>query len=480
MNYLSQLFRLSVHIDHLDEIVRIASVLDKYADEGDDAKPSGGGGGKPSGKFIQFMKEEGDKKLRNPDTGNNVKLKSLNGPKGKEVVKKLFMKWLDAQKDHEKPKAKPDVKEEPKEKAKSKEEKPKGETPSEKAPAKSKFPTPELKKDRYKDKLRTESYIGLGVKPIPGKNPTPKTQKVIEALTKLTGKKLTEETIADLLGTSVLAGSALAKGDPYGLVISNSTDGLRLKMQGPHITNMERYIRVDDNGDPYIYNDTLYLNENSPKGLGTKIFATEVAQAKAAGIKSIQCSAFRDRSRSEWVGYKVWPKLGYDGPLPIEDEYVDEMGSKMDPLSPDIEEKLKKAGFKKPYMVSHLYQIDGGQEYWEKNGEAFHATFDLSDDSMSMKVLSAYLEEKAKKENTTAEDWMSKVSSRVRGQAMYMAMLDDYADFKMGAKKPKEDDKDTKEKDKKDHAKGKKYHEQINLDKNDHDILDKVWKKFRK
>ncbi len=335
-------------------MARIAITIDKMAEDGgeEDAKPSGGGGGKPSGKFIEFMKEEGDKKLRNPDTGNNVKLKSLNGPKGKEVVRKLFEKWLDDQKKDQKGKPKDKAKEEDqKEKGKAEEEK-----PEKKEAPKAKFPTPGLKKDRYKGKLKATSYISLSTKIDPNRRPSENTVKAIQAFTKATGKKLTEESIADMIGTSVLTSGT----GTYNMDLSNTKDGLRISSYGPHVKAMERYLKVDDKGEPYIYNDTLMLEDDAPKGLGTKIFANEVAQAKAAGIKSIKCSAFRDKERPEWVGYKVWPKLGYDGDIPFKGEGTDTCP----PLSKEIKGKLDKAGFKEPYKVSHLYQVEGGQEWW--------------------------------------------------------------------------------------------------------------------
>lgn len=49
-------------------------------------------------KMDEFLKEHGDKKVRNPDTGNDVKLKSLKGDKGKKLLQKEFEKWNKAQK----------------------------------------------------------------------------------------------------------------------------------------------------------------------------------------------------------------------------------------------------------------------------------------------------------------------------------------------------------------------------------------------
>ena len=220
-----------------------------------------------------------------------------------------------------------------------------------------------------------------------------------------------------------------------------------MRIYGPHIKHMVRELKINSvNGKPYIYNDTLMLGDDAPKGLGTKIFANQVAQAREAGVSYIECNAFRARSNPSWVGYKVWPKLGYDGDIP---------GAVNGDRWREIEPKLAAAGFKEPYQVSHLYKIEGGQEWWEEHGEAFDAKFDLSDDSHSMKVLSAYLAEKAKQDNTTPEEWLSK----------------------MAAKKPDPKEPDSK---KPDDKKKKDQHENVDLDAADHKALDAVWKKFRK
>ena len=57
----------------------------------------GGSGGGVGGKFLMFLEEKGSDQMTNPDTGNKVKLKSLKGPRGKELQKREFKKWLDSE-----------------------------------------------------------------------------------------------------------------------------------------------------------------------------------------------------------------------------------------------------------------------------------------------------------------------------------------------------------------------------------------------
>tara|TARA_B100000745_G_scaffold300398_1_gene254221 strand:+ start:4560 stop:5195 length:636 start_codon:yes stop_codon:yes gene_type:complete len=67
-------------------VIRVARNLRKLAE---DAESNVSG----EGAFSDFMKEVGDQKVKNPDTGNMVKVKSLKGPKGKALVQKEFEKW---------------------------------------------------------------------------------------------------------------------------------------------------------------------------------------------------------------------------------------------------------------------------------------------------------------------------------------------------------------------------------------------------
>ena len=82
-------------------------LIQKAADQGEEEEAPSSPSKKPGGKFIEFMKEMGDEKVRNPDTGNDAKLKSLKGDKGRKLQHEKFEKWLASQ---EKSKGKSDEK----------------------------------------------------------------------------------------------------------------------------------------------------------------------------------------------------------------------------------------------------------------------------------------------------------------------------------------------------------------------------------
>ncbi len=96
---------------------------------------------------------------------------------------------------------------------------------------------------------------------------------------------------------------------------------------------------------------------------------------------------------------------------------------------------------------------------------SFDASFDTSDDSLSMQILSAYLEAKAKKDGKSSEDWMAKIS-----RTQYLAWVE-----RLVAAKKKDEDKEE------DKPKGKeKGHEHLDLDKDDDSLLKDIWKRHHK
>lgn len=127
----------------------------------------------------------------------------------------------------------------------------------------------------------------------------------------------------------------------------------------------------------------MEIRSDAPKGLGTKIFASQIEKARALGLQKLTCDAAR--LDPFFNGYKIWPRLGYDGPLPVE-----ETG-----LPTKFQKALKQAGHKQPWRIQQLYSL--GKEaidWWDKNGDSFDAEFDLQDGSTSMQLFTAYVQKK--------------------------------------------------------------------------------------
>lgn len=227
----------------------------KYSDT-EETKPSGKGGG-PSGKMLQFLKEYGDDRVTNPDTKNEVKIKSLQGPKGKVLQRELFEKWLKSQEKKDSPK---------------------------KSPA----PKKELDPNRFK---------GVKVKATDSAKP------IMEKL----GIKDPKD-IADMMGFSAIPNVKQVYISPM------SDSSLRIEMEGKNIEFAFREIHIKD-GKKYIKNDFIKLKDSAPKGTGTKMLYEQAKFALDNGIDYIECSADRWDEKGI-VGYYVWARLGYDGNIP--------------------------------------------------------------------------------------------------------------------------------------------------------------------
>ena len=281
-------------------------------------------------------------------------------------------------------------------------------------PAK-RVPKPKYKTDRY-------SHIEEGMI----------RHKDIEDLIKehhLPFEKIPDD-ILDTLGVPILLeGHGDSVVDAYELDQDHQKGIYMVVTKGPYVKQMSRWLGRDEKGKPYIYNDVFQMHDHAPAGLGTKVFAAQVSEAKEKGFDRIECFAIR--AGDDWVGYKVWPKMGYDGPIPIgkaskhnpdKKEYIP-----LQKWPAKFDQAFVEKGFKKPWKVSHLYQVPGGMEWWDKWGCSFDAKFDLKEGSQSMRVLAEYLEKKAGQEGIAVEDWMSKVarlSSRVNKSAELKPTVD--------------------------------------------------------
>ena len=89
----------------------ILAGLKRVAEEAEEEAKPKGGKKKPGSMLKKFLAEVGDQKAKNPDTGNEVKVKTLAGKpkdsKAYKIFKDQFDKWMEEQdKDEEKSKDK--------------------------------------------------------------------------------------------------------------------------------------------------------------------------------------------------------------------------------------------------------------------------------------------------------------------------------------------------------------------------------------
>jgi hypothetical protein len=95
----------------------------------------------------------------------------------------------------------------------------------------------------------------------------------------------------------------------------------------------------------------------------------------SAQVLSIELTAARnDDPKHRQVGYKVWPKFGFDADLTAK-----RMAS--------APQSLRGAR-----QLLDLLTKDGGQEWWDKHGWSAPMTFDMAPGSQSWKTWRAYVE----------------------------------------------------------------------------------------
>lgn len=244
--------------------------------------------------------------------------------------------------------------------------------------------------------------------------------------------------IHDLLD---LAGISSAKAAKYCDIYSKKSTEFSVTAesdQNGYVSVCCRELSIDSQGKKTIYNSQLFLTKAAPKGTGTRIFANQVAKAREMGFDYIKCEATRQKDDDNpAVGYKVWPKMGYDGPVPH--------GVK---VSDDMKSKFKAAGLTGEPKVSWFYQVEDGEEWWSEHGDTFKAVFDLTPGSRSLEVHDKYIAKKAKEAGQTVEEFMSKIAAKA----------------------------DANSKPSKSEGKG----DNVTLEPEDHKILDEIWKSMRK
>lgn len=137
---------------------------------------------------------------------------------------------------------------------------------------------------------------------------------------------------------------------------------------------------VEEAGDSKLYIENLhidhfFLNEHqAPVGLGTVALALCAITAHLAGLSVIQLVAAGGQGHNpRHIGYKVWPRLGFNALLlPGETAAVPSLSQ----------------------CVTVLDVLALDQQWWDQNGSQRMMIFELEADSASWEKLLSYLSEK--------------------------------------------------------------------------------------
>ena len=138
------------------------------------------------------------------------------------------------------------------------------------------------------------------------------------------------------------------------------------------------------------HNEWLSVAQSQHKGgLGVTILTDQIVGARAGGFEKIKTEGSKGYDKNGdliYVGYKVWPKLGYQG----------EIGATIDDAkAADMQAKF---GLDRSANILDLWNKEGGQEWWAANGDSINLQWDLAPGSRSEKQLLKYkLEREAKR-----------------------------------------------------------------------------------
>lgn len=129
-------------------------------------------------------------------------------------------------------------------------------------------------------------------------------------------------------------------------------------------------------------NEILLVKDSSQgKGVGTKLFADQVAALQKAGVVRIEAQLARADSKTlGFNGYYTWPRLGYNAKIP--DSAKAKLKAELGPKA-------------KVDTVQDLMRTEKGRDAWKRLGVTVDGKFDLSARSVGVRVLQKYIAEKA-------------------------------------------------------------------------------------
>ncbi len=214
-------------------------------------------------------------------------------------------------------------------------------------------------------------------------------------------------------------------------VFTNIDHYIKIEDSRTRINNLQinRSVHLTDGKPEYIKNEYFEIHPCMPDGLGTKIFTQQVKTASEAGFKYIKTEA--GGSSIGMVGYYVWPKLGYNGDLSddLKQTRINLLNNptknekELNTLS-EIDTWFQNTLGHSVYdecMALDLYacKVNGkfiGQEIWKDHGSTVTLKFDLTEGSLSMRILGDYINKKSKEMGIAVADFINTDISKYRGK----------------------------------------------------------------
>lgn len=141
--------------------------------------------------------------------------------------------------------------------------------------------------------------------------------------------------------------------------------GLRVSGRGDHHETNFVFMRDGDGGLVVQYGFVKVDDSRRNSTLAASVLGGQLTTMKKLGVRRIYTQAARGGPQGDLIGYKVWPKYGFDGAIPNH-------------VAKELPEPL--AGAR---TVQQLYAMPGGKKWWEENGASFHCSLDLQSPAAS-------------------------------------------------------------------------------------------------
>jgi GNAT superfamily N-acetyltransferase len=188
------------------------------------------------------------------------------------------------------------------------------------------------------------------------------------------GRTLSHQELASITGAQPGAHLRIVGHPEYSLV-TIEVQGHRLP-SGHAAYSMMRTFSHDFKGRLAAENNSFKVDPSLQRsGLGTRIFASQVAGLRALGVERLSTLAARNHEAN---GYYTWARLGYNMRLSGD-------------LRQQLHEHFGDKGPGRAAQMTDLMRSKAGRDWWREHGHTWLGEFDLRDGSASMRMLQKYL-----------------------------------------------------------------------------------------
>jgi GNAT superfamily N-acetyltransferase len=151
---------------------------------------------------------------------------------------------------------------------------------------------------------------------------------------------------------------------------------------------------IRGDGKKYAENQIFYLDEElRGKGIGARTLVNQVDFLRKAGFEEINLSAHS--SGDDYVGSRVWPRLGFDAPVTPEIRRI---------LPPEVKDAA---------YVSEIMWSEAGRAAWDKANFTLDMSFDLNPMSVSSWILEEYARRKRLKALSHSDEFDVKLLDEI-------------------------------------------------------------------